>query len=178
MRAVAFPNRGYEIEGAGYRADDELKQEVTALYKDMVRCHEKFTDADDVQDVDALGNVVWKDADRPTRNYWGWTLDGIDTRRDLAVQFAEDARGYADLPPVRPAGVNSAVERAKALAAERSGGSMAGTDGFDMGGNGMADIRGRGFDMARGGFRGGDRGGFRGGYRGAFRGGHRGRARW
>lgn len=175
LRAVAFPNGGYDIEGGGYRADDELKQEVTTLFEGMVRCHEKFTDPDDVQDIDSLGNVIWKDADRPTRNYWGWTIDGLEARKDLATHFAKEARGYEDLPPVRSAGVNSAVERAKALAAERNGSGMSGHRGSsfdrDMG-------RGFGSEMGRGGYRGGNRGGFRGGNRGEFRGGYRGRGRW
>lgn len=175
LRAVAFPNGGYDIEGGGYRADDELKQEVTNLFEGMVRCHEKYTDPNDVQEIDALGNVVWKDAERPTRNYWGWVVDGIEARKDLAAHFANEARGYEDLPPVRSAGVNSAVERAKALAAERNGSGFGGhreaSFDRDMG-------RGSGFDMGRGGYRGGSRGGFRGGNRGDFRGGYRGRGRW
>lgn len=179
LRAVAFPNGGYEIEGAGCAADAELKQEVTALFEDMVRCSEKHTNPDDVQDVDALGNVIWKDADRPTRNYWGWTLEGIDMRRELATRFAAEAKGYADLPATRPAGVNSAVERAKALAAGQNGGGP-GPDpgpGFSMGGGGIAGGRGSGFDVGRGGFRGGGRG-YRGADRGDFRGGYRGRHGW
>lgn len=178
LRAVAFPNGGYEVSGHGIVADEQLKQEVTTLYKDMLRCYNKHTDPDDIQDVDALGNVLWKDADRPTRNYWGWTLDGIESRKELAAKFADEASGYGDLPAIRPAGVNSAVERAKALAAERNG-AHGRQNGFGMGGDGhFSDAPGPHWESGRGGFRGGGRGGLRGGQRGDFRGGYRGRGRW
>ena len=62
----------------------------------MLRCYDKYTNADDVQDVDALGNIIWKDPERPTRNYWGFTIDGIDKRKELAREFAASATGYGD----------------------------------------------------------------------------------
>ena len=132
---VALPPGGVRIRNGGDEADGELKQDVRSLYEEVVRCYDKYTPADEVQDIDALGNVIWKDPERPTRNYWGFTLDGIDKRKDLAARFAGSVgqrsgdEGY---------GVNAAVERARALAAERGramnrGRGMVGRGGWDGG---------------------------------------------
>lgn len=102
-----------------------------------MHCYDKYTNAEEVQDIDALGNIIWKDADRPTRNLWGFTLDGIDKRKELARQFAAATNSSSDREPGVP--VNDAVERARALATERA-------SGMD-----------RGREMPRGGFRGGRR---------------------
>ena len=89
-----------------------------------MHCYDKYTNADEVQDIDALGNIIWKDPERPTRNYWGFTLDGIEKKKELAERFAEKTYGYDEYG--QPFGstqrVNDAVERARALATERGGG--------------------------------------------------------
>ena len=112
---------------------------MTNLYNEVVRCYDKYTNADEVHDVDALGNIIWKDPERPTRNYWGFTLDGIEKRKELADYFAETANGYDDYgqsfePTQR---VDHAVDRARALAAERGRGM-----GRGRGGGGRSGWRG------------------------------------
>ena len=99
----------------------------------MIHSYDKYTNASDVQDVDAAGHIIWKDTERPTRNYWGFTVDGIDRRKDLSKQFEQQAQGYAGL---QDAEYLSAVERARMLAAERGRGMRTGQ------GTGMS--RGRG----------------------------------
>lgn len=109
------------------------------MYDEVIHCYDKYTNPEEVQDVDAMGNIIWKDPDRPTRNYWGFTLDGIDKRKQLAREFADAANTFFDHNVQRNDSggrVNDAVERARVLAAER---------GREMG-------RWRG--MARGGWRG------------------------
>ena len=97
----------------------------------------------DVKDIDAMGNIIYKDSSRPTRNYWGYSLDKVDMRREMGKQFQDRTVGYADVPiPRRPAQIDADMERARRMAAER---------GRDVG-------RGRG-----GGYPGGGGGGWRGG---------------
>lgn len=102
------------------------------LYNEVIHCFDKYTKAEEVQDIDALGNIIWKDPERPTRNYWGFTLDGIDKRKELAERFAETANGYDQFGEPFESGqrVNDAVERARALAAERGRGMARGRGGF------------------------------------------------
>ena len=140
LRASAIPAGGIYLQNGGREADPELKKDVLNLYNEVIRCYDKYTIPDEVQDVDALGNIIWKDPERPTRNYWGFTLDGIDRKKELAEKFAEAASDYDGYgqPYVR---VNDAVERARALAEARG--------------------RGRGMGPGRGGM--GRGGGWRGG---------------
>ena len=106
---------------SGFPSEPGLRKDVTDLYNEVIHSYDKYTNADEVQDVDALGNIVWKDPDRPTRNYWGFTLDGFDKRKELAKESAASAKGYGDFGQPRGAGlrVNHDVERARALAGER-----------------------------------------------------------
>lgn len=132
LRASALPQGGFNLPHGGSEADPDLKRDVLNLYTEVFRCYDKYTNPDEVQDVDALGNVIWKDPERPTRNYWGFTLDGIERKRELASKFEESATGYETR-------VNDAVARARALAGGQGRGGMGG---------------GRGC-MGRGGWRGG-----------------------
>lgn len=175
MRSDAFDAGGYEFKDPGCRIDRQTADEIQDCYRDIVRRTGKYTDPELVDDIDAMGNIIWKDKTQNTRNYWGWWID----RGESDMEWPHPQYGYYDLPPIRPPEVNSAVERARALAAERNGGG-GGMD-YDRGPPGYD--RGPGFDRGRGGFRGGGgRGGggrgFRGCYRGDFRGGYRGRGRW
>lgn len=172
LRSYAMPAGGYEVPGGGeydhfarpkliltrdtgQMPDVDLKAEIQQLHSEMKHQFEKYTNADDVQDVDALGNIIYKDPDRPTRNYWGFSYDGITKMKETAIYFKDKGIGYADVPiPRSMQSVDSAVERARNLAAERAAG------------------------MGRGGGYGGGRGGGRGapgGWRASARGyGHRG----
>ncbi|KAK3714023.1 hypothetical protein LTR37_008052 [Vermiconidia calcicola] len=120
LRATALPVGGTYLPDGGDEADPQLQKDVRSLYDEVIRCYDKYTNAEEVQDVDALGNIIWKDPDRATRNYWGFTLDGIDRRKELAERFAETATGYDDSGA--PYRVENAVDRARALAAERGRG--------------------------------------------------------
>ncbi len=108
----------------------------------MRHCFEPFTKADEVQDIDPLGNKIWKDPERPTRNYWGFSEDGLQRMRENKQKFRDSAKGYGDIPPPeRPRYVrNSEVERARELAQSQSRG-RGGRGGFPGGGRGY---RGRG----------------------------------
>lgn len=79
-----------------------MKSEAKALHTEALRAFEKQTNADEVKDVDKLGNIIWKDTDRPTRNYYGWDIDLIERRKELARQFAEAAAGYPVAPQQPP----------------------------------------------------------------------------
>jgi hypothetical protein len=68
-----------------------------------LHCFDKNVDADDVQDVDNLGNFIWQDPERPTRNYYGFTRDGINKMKEAEEFFSENAMGYDDLPRPAPA---------------------------------------------------------------------------
>ncbi|KAK5120847.1 hypothetical protein LTR85_005914 [Meristemomyces frigidus] len=149
LRSYALPQGGYELGSGVDRA--QLKTDVEKLHSEMLHAFDKYTNADDVQDIDAMGNIIYKDPERPTRNYWGWSLDGIEKRKELAKHFQQRTTGYADiLVPRRAGAMDADVERARRMAADRASG------------------------MGRGGGRGGNpRGGWggRGGYGGP---GHRG----
>ena len=41
------------------------------------------SNADKIKDVDALGNVIWKDPARPTRNYWGFDISKIEVKKEV-----------------------------------------------------------------------------------------------
>jgi len=72
LRAGDLPMGGYRLRNGGRLADESLKADVTELHKEALRCFDKYTNADEVQDIDAMGNIIWKD--RPTRNFWGFEL--------------------------------------------------------------------------------------------------------
>ncbi|CAK3828328.1 Hypothetical predicted protein [Lecanosticta acicola] len=167
LRAGAFPKGGYQLKNGGQEADEELKKDINWLHKEMLHCFDDHTNADEVQDIDALGNKIWKDPERPTRNYWGFTYDGIEKTRENSRKFRQNATGYDDIASLRQDrldDVDSAVARARALASGRGGFDY--RDGYDSYG-GLGRGRGRG---ARGGWRGPPRGGG-GGFRGSRGGG-------
>lgn len=124
LRANALPPGGAWVQNGGDEADPQLKQDVLDIFDEVVRCYDKYTPAHEVQDIDALGNIIWKDPERPTRNYWGFTLDGIDKRKELAAHFAESTAGTNgyDQMEAQDYRMGNAVERARALAAERGRG--------------------------------------------------------
>lgn len=72
LRAGDLPIGGYRLRNGGRLADESLKADVAELHKEALRCFDKYTNADEVQDIDAMGNIIWKD--RPTRNFWGFEL--------------------------------------------------------------------------------------------------------
>lgn len=132
LRASAIPAGGLYLQNGGAEADPELKRDVLNLYNELIRCYDKYTNPDEVQDVDALGNIIWKDPERPTRNYWGFTLDGIDRKKELAQRFEDNATGYDTYG--QHGRVNDAVERARALAGGRGRGIGSGRGGMGRGG--------------------------------------------
>lgn len=69
LRASDLPPGGYRLMNGGRQASDGLKADVEEIHREALKCFDKYTNAEDVKDVDALGNIVWKD--RPTRNFWG-----------------------------------------------------------------------------------------------------------
>jgi hypothetical protein len=78
LRANMLPQGGYSLRNGGKLADDELRRDVEEMHREALRCFDKYTNAEEVHDVDALGNVVWKD--RLTRNHYGFTYEGIARR--------------------------------------------------------------------------------------------------
>lgn len=68
LQATGLPRGGYTLKNGGQQADDALKSDVEELHKEALRCFDKYTNADEVRDIDAMGNIIWKD--RPTRNFW------------------------------------------------------------------------------------------------------------
>jgi hypothetical protein len=73
LRASDLPMGGYRLRNGGRLADEALKADVEELHKEALRCFDKYTNADEVQDIDAMGNIIWKD--RPTRTFWGFELN-------------------------------------------------------------------------------------------------------
>ena len=139
LRASAIPPSGFKLAHGGQEASADLKRDVLNLYNEVLRCYDKYTNPDEVQDVDALGNIIWKDPERPTRNYWGFTLEGIERKRELAVKFEEAAVGYDGFG--QQGRVNEAVQRAQMLASARARG-MGGRGGMGRGGGGWRGGRG------------------------------------
>ncbi|PPJ58229.1 hypothetical protein CBER1_10212 [Cercospora berteroae] len=137
----ALPYGGYQLANGGKPVNDQARKEAEGLLSEMLHCFDTHTKADEVQDIDALGNKVWKDPERPTRNYWGFTEEGLRKMKENKKMFNASAKGYADIPPPeRPRYVrNSEVERARELAASRGRGGRGG--GFRGRGGGF---RGRG----------------------------------
>ncbi|WPG98566.1 Hypothetical protein R9X50_00135800 [Acrodontium crateriforme] len=130
LRYQAMPFGGYELANSGREADDALKKDVEWLYSEAIHCFDQHTNSDEVLDVDALGNITWKDPDRPTRNYWGFTLDGVQKRKELGDKFAESAGGYDDVAPQHPGGSapfdGGAAARGRSLAGATRGGGRGG----------------------------------------------------
>ncbi|PIA91618.1 hypothetical protein CB0940_09022 [Cercospora beticola] len=139
----ALPHGGYQLVNGGKPVNEQTRKEAEGLLSEMLHCFDTHTKADEVQDIDALGNKVWKDPERPTRNYWGFTEEGLRKMKENKKMFNASAKGYADIPPPeRPRYVrNSEVERARELAASRGRGGRGG--GF-RGRGGGGGYRGRG----------------------------------
>ncbi|TKA38271.1 hypothetical protein B0A54_09211 [Friedmanniomyces endolithicus] len=125
LKASVMPMGGYDLDPADEQSDAALRLDVQWLHKEILHAFDKFTDPEDVKDIDALGNVIFKDPARPTRNYWGWSLDGVSKMKDVSKYHQENASGYADVGNGRLSDpmdqVNAAVDRARSLAAERAG---------------------------------------------------------
>ncbi|KAK0309822.1 hypothetical protein LTR01_004019 [Friedmanniomyces endolithicus] len=132
LKASVMPMGGYDLDPADEQSDAALRLDVQWLHKEILHAFDKFTDPEDVKDIDALGNVIFKDPARPTRNYWGWSLDGVSKMKDVSKYHQENASDYADVGNGRLSDpmdqVNAAVDRARSLAAERAG-SMRGRGG-------------------------------------------------
>jgi hypothetical protein len=153
-----LPAGGVRLRGGGQEVDPELKKEVQDLHKAALRCFEKYTKPEDVQDVDALGNIIWKDPERRTTNYWGFTIAGIDKRKEIAKKFADATKGRVKRVGPRGRGNSGFQGRGNGFRGGREPGFMGPGDRS----RGMGMMRGRGMGMDRG----------RGG------GGWRGRGRW
>lgn len=115
---------------------------MLALHQELVHAFEAPA-GKEVQDIDPLGNVVHLDPARPTRNHWGFSLDGIKAVKELESSARRGAAGYAGVPrlraeedPFRDLGAD--VQRARSLAGGRGG--RGGGGGGWRGGEG----RGRG----------------------------------
>jgi len=136
LKASAMPVGGYNLDASDEQSAADLRLDVQWLHKEMLHAFDKFTDPEDVQDIDALGNVVFKDPGRPTRNYWGWSLDGVSKMKQVSKYHQENASGYGDVGNGRMSDpmdqVNAAVDRARSLAVERAG-SMRGRGGVPGG---------------------------------------------
>ncbi|TKA46654.1 hypothetical protein B0A54_02487 [Friedmanniomyces endolithicus] len=136
LKASAMPMGGYDLDPVDEQSDAALRLDVQWLHQEMLHAFDKFTDPEDVQDIDALGNVIFKDPGRPTRNYWGWSLDGVSKMKQVSKYHQENASGYGDVGNGRMSDpmdqVNAAVDRARSLAAERAG-SMRGRGGVPGG---------------------------------------------
>ena len=135
----------------------------------MLHVLSKTTNADEVKDIDAMGNIIYKDPSHPTRNYWGWSLDKIDKRKELGKQFQDRAGGYADVPiPRRPAHVETDMERARRMAMERPREMGRGRgNGYSGGGGWRGGGGGQNYREDEPSYHRGGRGGGRGGYRGS-----------
>jgi hypothetical protein len=72
LQSAGLPRGGYQLRNGGQQADETLKADVEELHKEALRCFDKYTNPDEVQDIDAMGNIIWED--RPTRNFWGFEV--------------------------------------------------------------------------------------------------------
>ncbi|KAK6428610.1 hypothetical protein LTR95_015245 [Oleoguttula sp. CCFEE 5521] len=88
IRANALKPGGVYLQRGGQQASESLRRDVEQLHREALRCFDKYTDAEEVKDVDALGSMVWKDRERPTRNYYGFTYEGIAKRKEADRQPA------------------------------------------------------------------------------------------
>ena len=92
MRAADLPQGGFPLKNGGKEADGEMEKAVTDLYQDVLKCFDKYVEPDEVRDVDALGNVVWKDAKRSTKNHWGFSYNRLAEKkaRQSTVELEQD----------------------------------------------------------------------------------------
>ncbi|KAK3074816.1 hypothetical protein LTR53_002411 [Teratosphaeriaceae sp. CCFEE 6253] len=128
LRASALPVGGYELVPPKKEPipAPALVRDVRWLHQEMLHAFEKPTKAENVKDVDAMGNIIYKSRARPTRNYYGWTLKGVKKIKAISMLDRDKATGYGEELTARRSdpmeGVNAAVERARSLAADRAGG--------------------------------------------------------
>lgn len=161
LRAGGLPKGGFPVRGGSQDASIDLQKDVKWLHAEMLHCFDDHTDAAAVLDIDPMGNKIWKDPERPTRNYYGFTYDGVAKAQANRKTFEDNALGYAGIPFIEGGGVgdvSTAIERARALAFGRGGfGDRAGFS--ERGGFGdRSSYMGRGGFDDRGGY--GGRGGF------------------
>jgi hypothetical protein len=142
MHARALPVGGYPLEGASRPWDDDTKTSTDDLVQEMLRQFEPVN-PEDVQDIDDLGNKVWKDPNRPTRNFWGFSEEGL--ARWKAIKRAEKITvsghgGGGGFPSAQDRlrdGRNYEIERARELATRGGrGGGGGGGRGFRGAGRG------------------------------------------
>lgn len=82
LHAASLPQGGYRLPHAGHKADEYLQREVLQLLSEATHCFDKYTDVDSVEDIDPLGNIIWKvETGRKRRNHFGWSYEGIEQRR-------------------------------------------------------------------------------------------------
>nr|POE87505.1 hypothetical protein CFP56_30094 [Quercus suber] len=173
----AFPIGGYELEHGGRRAQNDLITDVKHLHTELLHCFDQRIIPDEVQDVDALGSIIWKDPERETRNHWGNSYGTVEKRRKLARHFKENCVGYEGLllqpkhqPDLRDSSESYGTAMSSSWREQRESG---GRGAFNHRGGFSDDSGGYGFaDHGRGGS---NRGGYlnRSGYSG--RGGRPGR---
>lgn len=128
----------------------EVKDKVETVYNEVLRQFDRYTNADEVEDIDAMGNKIWKDKSRPVRNYWGWDISKLEQTKEVQRRAREAATGYGNVPMYPLPGqavqedvsVEDAVARARSLAAER--GRVRGGRGGERGGRGFGRGFGRG----------------------------------
>lgn len=81
--AAKLPAPGKRVEViAGQAWDDETRRATDEVMKEMLHQFEP-TRGEDVLDITPLGNKVWRDPERPTRNYWGFAEDGLVAMRAI-----------------------------------------------------------------------------------------------
>ena len=79
LKVATLPRGGHHLNPGGQQADAVLIAAVDALCSQSLEGFSKRTNAEDVLDVDALGNVVWKD--KPMRNHLGFRYANLATMR-------------------------------------------------------------------------------------------------
>lgn len=85
LRVSGLPGGGFSLRDSGLKADEESRRDVEDLLGEAKRCFDRWTEASEVEDVDALGSMIWKaGTGRKRRNYWGWSYEGIEERKRRA----------------------------------------------------------------------------------------------
>lgn len=80
--------------------DEETNKATHKVMGEMLQQFEWPTHTEDVQDINDLDNKAWKDPERPTRNYWGFS-EGLIAMRAITEREKKTAVGYDGFTGVR-----------------------------------------------------------------------------
>ncbi|QIX02436.1 hypothetical protein AMS68_007953 [Peltaster fructicola] len=92
FKSGALPSGGFMLLNRGRKASEAVQKDVKDMLEEAKRCFDTYTNVNEVEDIDALGNLVWKkETGRRRRTHYGHSYENIEAKRDQQGQRNERA---------------------------------------------------------------------------------------